>query len=208
MQDELTQTETTTDANNGNLNAYLDERNAEITTTDPRVIRAYQLQEQVKQAKAHYEDLQTELRELLSEVGPYKNDYYAVTNLKRAPRKIDMDLLRQNFPELVEKATPSDKYLIQALEEEFGKETLLKLARDHNPEEFDRARNLSISDFDKLTGDSSKAYKFVGKAYLERWIEDKSEPLTITYLGSGHMDQFKPAYDSDRVLDARDAMED
>ena len=155
---------------------------ADEQKTDPRVLRAYDIQDKMLVAKEQYERFKKELQELLGEIGPYSDDTYKVSNLKRAPRKIDMVLLRENMPELVEKAEPSEKYILQALLETFGKETLLRMAYDHNPKAYDEARTLSIQEFDKLTGDTSKARKFVGKAYHDRWIEDTKGELCITRI--------------------------
>lgn len=163
---------------------YIAQREAERAVTDPRVIAAYELYEQIQREKDTLEEHQGKLRELLAEIGPYKNDYYTICNLKRAPRKINMALVRKNFPDLVEKAEPSEKYIIQALIEEFGKDTLLRMARDHNPEAYDNARTLSVPEFDKATGDSSKKYLYAGLAYEEKWIEDKKQPYCITYTGT------------------------
>lgn len=175
-------TPATTESDQHALAEYRALKAREEAETDPRVLEAYRLQEQVAEAKERYEELKDKLHELLTSVGPYKNEFFAVSNLKRAPRKINMDLLRRNFPDLVEKAEPSEKYIITALIEEFGKPTLLNMARDHNPDEYDRNRTMSISDFDKLTGDSSKKFLYAGIAYEERWIEDKKEDLCITRL--------------------------
>lgn len=163
---------------------YIAQREAERAATDPRVIAAYELQEQIQKEKKTLEEHQEELKEMLAEIGPYKNQYYSVCNLKRAPRKINMALVRKNFPDLVEKAEPSEKYILQALLEEFGKDTLLRMARDHDPAAYDSARTLSVPEFDKATGDSSKKYLYAGLAYEEKWIEDKTQPYCVTYLGT------------------------
>lgn len=64
----------------------------------------------------------------------------------------------------------------------FGKDTLLRMAYDHDPKAYDEARTLTIKEFDKLTGDSSEERRFTGKAYREHWIEDTKGELCITRM--------------------------
>lgn len=165
---------------NAAIEQYMSMKLRDESGTDPRVVAAYALQERMEAAKREYESCKEELHDMLASIGPYSDDTYKISNLKRAPRKIDMTLLRENMPELLEHAEPSDKYLIQTLIKVYGRDTLLSVVKEYNPAEYEAALTLSVSEFDKLTGDSSKEFKFAGKAYHERWIEDNKEELCIT----------------------------
>ena len=165
---------------------YFKEQAAIEKQTDPRVLEAWNLQEEISRGEKALAEKKNRLQELVRSIGQYDNGHYSVTDLK--PRRIiDMQLIRENFPDIFESATPSDKYLLAALEKEFGKDTLLTVARNQNPEDYDAHREITLAEFDARTKDNSKKRLHEGKAYHLKWLPSKdthveriSKPLMMT----------------------------
>lgn len=165
---------------------YFKEQAAIEKQTDPRVLEAWNLQEEISRGEKALAEKKNRLQELVRSIGQYDNGHYTVTDLK--PRRIiDMQLIRENFPDIFESATPSDKYLLAALEKEFGKDTLLTVARNQNPEDYDAHREITLAEFDARTKDSSKKRLHEGKAYHLKWLPGKEsrveridKPLMLT----------------------------
>lgn len=165
---------------------YFREEADQRRQTDPRVLEAYDLQEAITKVEKNLTEMKARLQEMLKNIGQYDNGHYTVTDLK--PRRIiDMQLIKENFPDIYEAAVPSDKYLLAALEREFGKDTLLKVARNQNPEDYDAHREITLGEFDARTKDSSKKRLFDGKAYHLKWLPAKEshverigKPLMLT----------------------------
>lgn len=144
--------------------------------TDPRVLRAYELQNII-------EDAQKELEALMADIGTYADKNYVVTDLKphRVFRPENIAYIRENMPEVWERCKPGQKYVWEQLCATFGEEALLAIVRERNPEEYDNHKNLTLGEFDKITGDSMKKKKHVGKAYtLEHRQSGKSR---IEFIG-------------------------
>ena len=176
----------TTDLEPKSILDYFKEQAAIEKQTDHRVLEAYYLQEEITRVEKTLTETKSQLQELLKSIGQYDNGHYTVTDLK--PRRIiDMQLIRENFPDIFETATPSDKYLLAALEKEFGKDTLLKVARNQDPEDYDAHREITLAEFDARTKDSSKKRLHEGKAYHLKWLPGKEsrverigKPLMLT----------------------------
>lgn len=165
---------------------YFHEEAAQRRQTDPRVLEAYDLQEAITKAEKTLTEMKARLQEMLRDIGQYDNGHYTVTDLK--PRRIlDMQLIKDNFPDIYEAAVPGDKYLLAALEREFGKDVLLRVCRNQNPEDYDAHRKITLDEFDARTKDSSKKRLFEGKAYHLKWLPAKDahverigKPLMLT----------------------------
>ena len=156
---------------------YLSAQHERFAQTDEKVLRAYELQEAIK-------DAQKELDMLMDEIGTYGDENFVVVTDLKPRREFEpqhLAYIRENMPEVWRVAKPDQKYIWEKLCEIYSEEELFAIVRENDPERFEGHKSLTLTEFDKITGDSSRKGLYEGRAYVTK--HRQSGKSRIEYIG-------------------------
>lgn len=172
------------DTTNPNLTDYLQTVQNPYPETAPEILALWAEQKEIETLESELTARKKHFADALKTLASYADKNFRVTDVK-VVRALDMDLIRQNHPDAWDASKPGDKYLLSQLRAYFGDDKLLDLVRSMDPEKYDAERTLTLTEFDKIAGDSSAKKRHVGTAY--HLIAKPSSTSRIEYIGQSAM---------------------